>query len=331
MRTRIRLAALVLGSTFPALRAVAQAQAAAPWPTKPLTLVVPTVAGGAVDALARTFAEQLGPMLGQTVIVDNKPGASGIVGTQAVAQAPADGHTLLFAHAVPLQYAPLLSAKPLPYDVRRDFAFVTQVARSVLVLAVNGGVPAKNVKELLAWAATRRGQLSYGSYGIGSPAHLVLSYFSETQRLDMNHVPYKGEVPMLQDLLAGHTVMAIGSAGSMQPHFESGRLRAIAVLGDRRLPDLPAVATMAEQGHTGPEFGALGGVWLLAPAGTPAPVLTRLESASRAIIAGTPMRARLHVYGLPVAGGSADEARRVFGASLPLIERLVRVSGARTD
>lgn len=310
---------------------MARAQGAAPWPSRPITMINPAPAGGATDVLARTLADQLAKALGQPVVVDNRPGASGMLAAQAAARAPGDGYTLLFTTSTPIYYAPYTFGKPLPYDVRKDLAFITQVCDATLVLAVNSSVSARNMKEFVDWAAARRGQVSYGSYGVGSAGHLVSSYLSESRNLGMNHVPYKGETPMLQDLIGGQIPWTIATMGSMAPHFKSGRLRPIAVLGDARLPELPDVPTLAEEGFNEPEFKLIGGLVLMVPASTPAAIRARLEQEARAAIRGTQMQARFQAFGLPGVGNSAQEAQRAFEASGPVIEKLVRISGAKMD
>lgn len=300
------------------------------FPTRPITLVVPAPAGGATDAIARSLAETMGKAFGQTIIVDNKPGASGMLATQAVARAPADGYTVLVTHTTPIYYAHHTFSK-VPYDVRRDLAFVTHICDASLVLAVHKDVPAKNMKDFIAWAKSSKGKVSYGSYGVGSAGHLMSSYLSESRQLGMSHVPYKGEAPMIQELVGGHIPWALATAGSLVPHFTSGHLRPLAVVGEQRLDNLPSVPTLTEAGFPDPEFKIIGGLTMMVPAGTPAPVLARLEKEARAAVQTAQLKARFQVFGLIGVGNSAEEARRGFETSGPVIERLVRTSGAKMD
>ncbi|SCX66200.1 tripartite tricarboxylate transporter substrate binding protein [Variovorax sp. EL159] len=300
------------------------------YPTRPITMVVPAPAGGASDAIARSLAETMGKALGQVVIVDNKPGASGMLATQAVARAPADGHTVLVTHTTPIYYAHHMFSK-VPYDVRRDLAFVTHICDATLVLAVHRDIPARNMKEFIAWAKGNKGKLSYGSYGVGSAGHLMSAHLSESRQLGMSHVPYKGEAPMIQELVGGHIPWALATAGSLLPHVSSGRLRPLAVVGEHRLDDLPDVPTLAEAGFPDPEFRIIGGLTMMVPAGTPPPVLARLEQEARAAIQSAQLKARFQVFGLIGVGNSAREARQGFEDSGPLIEKLVRISGAKLD
>ncbi|GER10005.1 Bug family tripartite tricarboxylate transporter substrate binding protein [Variovorax boronicumulans] len=300
------------------------------FPTRSITMVVPAPAGGASDAIARSLADAMGKALGQVIVVDNKPGASGMLATQLVARAPADGYTLLVTHTTPIYYAHHTFSK-VPYDVRRDLAFVTHICDASLVLAVHKDVPARNMTEFIAWARSNKGKVSYGSYGVGSSGHLMSSYLAESRQLGMSHVPYKGEAPMIQDLIGGHIPWAFATAGSLSPHFTSGQLRPLAVVGEQRLDDLPGVPTLIEAGFRDPEFKIIGGLTMMVAAGTPAPVLARLEKEARAAIQTVQLRARFQVFGLIGVGNSAKEAREGFEASGPVIEKLVRISGAKMD
>jgi tripartite-type tricarboxylate transporter receptor subunit TctC len=192
-------------------------------------------------------------------------------------------------------------------------------------------VPAKNMKEFMAWAQGNKGKINYGSYGQGTPGHLMSAYLSESRKLDMTHVPYKSEGPLLQDLAGGAVPWGMATWAAGQGLIKSGRMRPIAILGPNRLKELPDVATMAEQGFRDPEFNTVAWFTLLAPAATPKPVLDRLEKESVEIINSTPMKARLQVLGLePVKGGS-EQFRKDFERVDPIIEKLVKISGAKEN
>ncbi|MDM0072673.1 tripartite tricarboxylate transporter substrate binding protein [Variovorax sp. J31P207] len=320
IRALIATAALAFGS-------IAFAQ---DYPSRPITLVVPAPPAGATDVLARVLAEEMGKSLKQTIIVDNRPGASGMLGASAVARAAPDGYTLFLSHAAPIYYAPYMFSK-VPYDVRRDFAFITEICSASLVLAVNKEVPARTMKEFVAWAQINKGKVAYGSYGVGSSSHLLNAHLSESRHLDMTHVAYKGEAPMIQDMIGGQIPMAIGTLGTMAPHIASGSLRPLAIIGETRLPELPNVPTMAEAGFSDDEFKPIGGVMLTAPAKTPAPILARLEKEARAAVQTTAMKSRFQAFGLVGMGNSSAEFRKNFEASGPVIQKLVQVSGAKVD
>lgn len=300
------------------------------YPTRPITIVVPAPPAGATDVLARVLADEMGRSLKQTIIVDNKPGASGMLGASAVARAAPDGYTLFLSHAAPIYYAPYMFSK-VPYDVRRDFAFITELCSASLVLAVNKDVPVRTMKEFVAWAQTNKGKVNYGSFGVGSSSHLLSAYLSESRQLDMSHIAYKGEAPMIQDMIGGQIPMAIGSLGTMAPHIASGSLRPLAIIGDERLAELPKVPTMAEAGFTDAEFKPIGGVLLTAPAKTPPAILARIEKEARAAAQSAAMKARYQAFGLVAVGNSSAEFRRNFEASGPVIQKLVQVSGAKVD
>ncbi|MGJ7509801.1 Bug family tripartite tricarboxylate transporter substrate binding protein [Variovorax sp. GT1P44] len=300
------------------------------YPTRAITLVVPAPPGGATDVLARVLAEEMGKSLKQPVIVDNKPGASGMLGASAVARAAPDGYTLFLSHAAPIYYAQYMFSK-VPYDVKRDFALITEICSASLVFAVGKEVPARNMKEFIAWAQTQKGKVNYGSFGVGSSSHLMMAYLGESRHLDMTHVAYKGEAPMIQDMIGGQIPVGIGTLGSMAPHIASGSLRPLAIIGDSRLSDMPKVPTMAEAGFPDEEFKPLGGVMLTAPAKTPAPVLARLEKEARAAVQTAAMKARFQMYGLVAMGNSSAEFRKNFEASGPIVQKLVQVSGAKVD
>ena len=309
----------------------AWAQAADNFPSKPVTIIAASAPGGATDVLTRTLADLMGKQLGQTFVIDNKAGAGGTVGAQMVARANPDGYTLLMTHSAPIYYAPYLYSK-LSYDPKKDFAFVSHICDGGLVLAVGKDVPARNIHELVAWIKRQgKGKVSYGSYAAGSAGHMLTAFLNETRDLGMQHVPYRGEAPMIQDMLRGEIPLAIGGIGTMIPHFDAGRLRPIAIFDPQRLPSLPDVPTMVESGFNEPEFIVIGGVMLLAPAATPPAIMAKLETAARAAVATPQMRARLQIYGMAPVGGTGAQARKSFDASGPRIERLVRISGAKID
>ncbi|WP_194274086.1 Bug family tripartite tricarboxylate transporter substrate binding protein [Variovorax paradoxus] len=308
----------------------ATACAAQTYPARPLTMIVPAPPGGATDSLARVLADEMGKSLGQPVIVDNKPGAAGLLAVQAVTRAAPDGYTLLLTHAAPLVNTPHLLSK-VPYNVRRDLAFVSLVASGSVVLAVNRDVPAKDMKEFLAWAAGNKGAISYGSYGIGTFPHLVGAHLNRSRGLDMVHVAYKGEAQVAQDVSAGNVAWGIFSLGTLMPLVESGRLRPLAVFGDHRTKVLPNVPTMAESGLGDAEFTPAGWVGVLTRAGTPPDVLARLEKEARAAAHTPAMKLRLQTSSTEAIGSTSEQFRQEFEKTEPVVKRLIAISGARAD
>jgi tripartite-type tricarboxylate transporter receptor subunit TctC len=242
---------------------------------KPLRLVVPFPPGGSTDILARAVGAKLGPALGQTVIVENKPGAGGSMGASEVARAEADGNTLLMGHIGTLAVNPALYAK-LPYDPLKSFVPVAWVARVPNVLVVNANSPIKTLADLIAKAKAQPGKLTYSSGGNGSAAHITFEYLKLKANIFMLHVPYRGTAPSVTDLLGGQVDATFTGAPAVLQHVRSGRLRALAVSSPQRLSSLPDVPTVAESGFRG--FDADQWYGIVAPAGTPAAVVSRLNA-----------------------------------------------------
>jgi tripartite-type tricarboxylate transporter receptor subunit TctC len=298
------------------------------YPNRTITAVLPASAGGGADGTARLLAELMSKELGQPIVIDNKPGGGGNIGVQAVTRAPADGYTLLLTHVSPIYYSPFLYPK-LPYDPLRDLAFISHICDGGWLMAVHRDVPVGNLPEFVAWVRRQgQGKVTYGSYGVGSGSHLILSYLSDSRGLGMVHVPYKGDAPMVQDLAGGQIQVAMGGVSTIQPHITSGRLRPLALIGKERSMQLPDVATAQEQGFKDPEFKLVGGMLLMAPAATPLSVIARLEAAARTATQTPRMRAWLAANSLPVLGTTGAQARKMFEDSIPAVKRLVKISGA---
>ncbi len=296
------------------------------YPNRPITFVVPSSAGGTMDALARAVADEMGKSMGQPIIVDNKLGASGQLAAQTVARSNPDGYTLLVTHSAPMLTAPFVFTK-LPYDPFKDFAFVADMGAPPYALAVSKNVPANTMAEFIDWARKNKGKVSYGNFGIGGFGHLMASYLNLSNKLDMVSVAYKGEVPMVQDLVGGQISWGIASAAALLPQIESGNLRALAVFGDKRLARLPNVPTLSEAGLKDPEYKPFGWIGLLAPAATPAPLLERLEKEVQAAMKTTAVKARLQAYVIVHTETTSAQFRKSFEESAPIIERLVKLSG----
>ena len=218
------------------------------FPSKPLRVIVPFAAGGATDVLARAVCDKLGQQLGQPSIVDNRPGAAGLLACDAVAKAAPDGHTLTLG-TTSTMLSNQFMFKKLAYDPQKDLVPVVRICWAPIVLVVNSKLAARSLPELMAYAKANKGQLTYGSYGIGSQGHLALATLSKITDADMTHIAYKGEAPMVQDLAGGQLMIGIGSILSLKQHIDSGKLRAIAFTGRTRVPALPDVPTFADLGH----------------------------------------------------------------------------------
>jgi tripartite-type tricarboxylate transporter receptor subunit TctC len=300
------------------------------YPTKLIRIIVPFPAGGATDTVARLLAEKMGPRLGQTIIVENKGGAAGILGTDMVVKAPADGHTLTVSLSTNLLTNQFLF-KSLPYNPQRDLALVSQIAVAPIVLLVHPSVPASTGPELLKYIAANKGKVSYGSWGVGSAGHLSSAHLSKSQNAEMSHVAYKGEAPMITDLIGGQIQMAFASAQQAKSFVDAGKLKAIGVTGEQRMSVLPNVPPLVEQGLKDDVFRVTGWVAMAAPAATPQAVVQRLADEVRAACELPDVRARITALGFtPVARGP-EEFAAAYKKDLPVWERLVKQSGATLD
>ena len=300
------------------------------YPTKPIKLIVPYAAGGATDITARTIGEKLTTRLGQPVLVDNRGGAGGVTGTDQALKSPADGYTFLVSLGTTMLINQYLYEK-LPYNPQKDQALITQIALAPVVLLVNAQVPVNTAPELMQYIEHNKSKLAYGSWGMGSYAHLAGAWLSDNLKADMNHAAYKGESPMLQDLVGGQIQLTFASLQSARPYIESGRLKALAVTGTQRMIALPKVPTMSEQGIKDEVFRVIGWVGMSAPAKTPADVLARMGTEVRAILAQPDVPERIQQMGFIPVGSTAEEFNVQFKKDAPVWERLVKLSGAKLD
>lgn len=303
----------------------------AAWPVKPITVLIPSGPGGGLDNHGRAFSDAMSKELGQPMVLDFKPGAGGSLAAGILARAPADGYTVMITTTAPLYSAPFLFSK-LPYDPGKDFSFISRLTDGGLLLVVGKDVPANNMKELVAWIkAQGSGKVNYGSYGTGTTGHMLSAFLNENQGLGMVHVPYKAEAPLLQAMLAGEIPIAVASVPATMPHFASGRLKPLAVFGGQRAQPLPDIPTITEAGFTEAEYHYSGGLILVAPAGMPPQALSKLETAARNAAKLPAIRTKLMSEGVGVVGSTAEELRRHFDTSLPAVQRLVKVSGAKAE
>ena len=304
MQRRHFLQTTLTGATALAVPALSSPASAQAWPSRPIKLVVPFPPGTSPDFIARLVAEPLGHALGQTMVVDNKPGAGGNVGTGAVAKAPADGYTFLFTIQGPLVTAPLLN-KHLNYDPVRELAPVTLVATSPNVLVVDPRLGADTLAEFVRIAKARPGQLNYGSIGIGSASHLAMELFKTRAGLDLVHVPYQGFPQVVSAILAGDVQAAFMVPGIAIGQIRAGKLKALGVTTLGRSATLPEYPSFVEQGYPG--FEAISWQAVLAPAGTPAPVVDRVSRELVRIIKSDDVRAKMLSQYFSAAG-TAPEA-----------------------
>lgn len=298
------------------------------YPSKPVRMVVPFPPGGTTDILARAVGQKLSEAWNQQVIIDNRPGAGGNIGTDIVAKAPADGYTLLMGTVGTQAINASLYAK-LPYDPVKDFAPVTLVASVPNVLVVNATIPAKSVKELIALAKAKPGQLTFASSGNGTSIHLSGELFKTMTGTFMLHIPYKGSAPALTDLMGGQTNMMFDNLPSSMPHIKSGMLRALAVTSAKRSPALPDVPTIAEAGVPGYEASSWFGV--LAPAGTPKEIVARLNADIVKVLAAPDIKERLSAQGADPVGNTPEQFAAYIRTEQIKWAKVVKDSGAKIE
>ena len=298
------------------------------YPTKPIRLVVPFAAGGATDVLARLVGERLTASLGQQVVVDNRPGAGGNIGSDLVARAEPDGYTILMGAVGTHAINPSLYPK-MPYDPVKDFAPVTLVASVPNVLVVNPEVPANSVQELIDLAKAKPGELNFASSGNGTSIHLSGELFKAMTGTDIVHVPYKGSGPAVTDLLGGQVQMMFDNMPSSLPHVKAGKLRALGVTSAKRSPALPEVPTIAEAGVPG--YDATSWFGILAPAGTPEPVVTRLQGAIVQALGEPEMRQRMADLGAEPVGDTPAEFGQFIAAEIAKWAKVVNDAGVKLE
>jgi tripartite-type tricarboxylate transporter receptor subunit TctC len=314
-------------ATVTFLGAVTCAAWADGFPNRPVTLVVPGGPGGAVDAVARVFASQLSAQLGQPVVVDDRAGAGGNIGTALVAKSAHDGYTLLMAASSAQTINPALYAKP-GFDPVADFAPISLIATAPYVLVINPKVPANSVKELVALAKAQPGSLYYGSAGNGSLNHLLAEMFKASAGIELTHVPYKAVAPAAADAVAGQVQIVFGSMPGVMPFVRGGQLRALGVATAKRTalaPDLPTI------GETLPGFESTAWYGLMAPAGTPPDVIRRLQEATIKALAGKEVAEQFAVQGLELASDNPEQFSALIRDDLARWAKVVKASGARLD
>ena len=298
------------------------------YPTKPIRLVVPFVPGGSTDLSARIMGQKLDEALGQQVVVENRAGAGGNIGVEYVAKSAPDGYTLIFGHIGTFGFGPSLYQK-LPYDPVKDFAPITLFAMVPNMLVVHPALPAKTVKELIALAKARPGQMNYGSSGNGSASHLASEYFKLLSKTDIIAIPYKGTGPLVTDLIAGQTSLTITGVPPLYPFVQSGRLRGIAVGSVKRLALMPDLPTIAEAGVPGYESSTWFGP--LAPAKTPREIIVRLNTELLKILQRPDIKARFAAEGAEGLGSTPEEFGTYIKSEIDRWGRVIKAAGVRPE
>jgi tripartite-type tricarboxylate transporter receptor subunit TctC len=303
------------------------APAAAQYPNKPIKLVVPLAVGGTGDTLARTVGEEMSKILGQPIVIDNKPGAGGLVGTELVAAAPPDGYTILMvspSHVI----NPALHKSKKTYDPLKDFEPITVMANTHQVIVAHPSVPVKDLKELIDYAKKNPGKLNYGSAGTGSATHLNMALFLTMAGIDVVHVPYKGSTQARQDVLAGQVQLAMDGLLPLQPLIKDGRLKAIGLTSSKRAQSNPEIPTI---GEVVPGYSSDTWYGLLLPAGTPKDVIARLHAAAAKALASPAARERLIKLGAEPVGNTPEEFRKLLETEQKTWTRVVLDSGAKAS
>ena len=318
-------AALGLALVLPFLHA--GAATAQTYPAKPIRLIVPQSAGGSTDQVARPLAQRMGEALGQTVIVDNRPGAGSTIGTDLVAKSTPDGHTLL-AVAASFTMSPSLY-RNLPFDPVRDFAPISLLSSLPNILVVHPSLPVKSVRELIAFAKARPGQLNFGSSGMATGTHMSMELLKHLTGVEMVHVPYKGGAPSVTALMSGEVQVTFATISTALPHVKSGRLRALAVSTARRSPAAPEVPPLAEAGVKGYDYASW--IGLLAPAKTPPGIVTRLNAEAVKALQTPEIKAILATEGSEPVGNSPEQFAAILKTEVARWAQVVKAAGIKAD
>lgn len=321
--SRVFSATLLTWAVWGGMPAAAQER----WPSKPIRLVVPFAAGGSTDVIARMLGQKLALLWGQPVVIENRAGAGGNLGADLVAKSPADGHTLLMASGS-ITINPSIY-KRMPFDTKKDLAPITNVANGPMLLVVPDRSPIKTVKELIALAKETPGALNFGSAGLGSQVHLAAENFADAARIEIKHVPYRGEAVAYNDLIAGQIQLMVGNFAAASALLGPGRLRALAVTGKKRSEQLPDVPTVAESGLPG--FETTGWFGLLAPAGTPQDILSKIQVDTAKALTESDTKARLFVQGMTPVGNTAAEFSKAMDGEYKLWATVVKSRNIPTN
>ena len=297
------------------------------WPNKPIRMVVPYTPGGYTDLMARTVGQKISEALGQPIIFENRPGANAIIGTDVVAKAAPDGYTfgtVIAAHAVNATLNP-----KLPYDTMKDFTYVSLMSVAPLIIIANNALPANNIKELVALAKAKPGELNFASSGVGAAAHLTMEMFKARMGIDMQHVPYKGTAGALQDTVGGRINVMFDIVGPLMPQVKAGNVKALGLAAREQIPSAPGVPTIIEQGV--PDF--VSGTWagIIAPAGTPKEIVDRIAAEAKKALADPAMKAKLAEQGIVAVGNTPDEYRAFVAEEIARWAKVIKDAGIKME
>ena len=304
---------------------VAHAQA---WPAKPIRWVVPYTGGGITDVVTRVVTQKMQASLGQPIVVDNRPGANSILGSDIAAKAAPDGYTMLTVIAGYAANVTLYAGK-LPFDPRKDLVPVSLAAVAPLILTVNPNFPAKDVRELIAYAKANPGKINFGSSGIGAAAHLTTELFKQTAGVDMVHVPYKGTAPALTALMANDIQILVDVPSTLMPHVRGGKIKALAMFSAKRIQGAPEVPTMAEAG--GPPLESSTWVLFMAPGNTPREIVSRLAAETAKAINESDIKERFSQIGIEPGGGTPEQAAKFLDAEIAKWAKVITTAGVKAE
>jgi tripartite-type tricarboxylate transporter receptor subunit TctC len=308
--------------------AVTTAVQAQSYPNKPIRWVVPYTGGGITDSVTRIVTQKMAASLGQPIVVDNRPGANSILGTDLVAKAPPDGYSIVTVIAGHAANATLYQGK-LSYDPVKSFAPISLAGIAPLILTVNNNFPAKDVKELIAYAKANPGKVNFGSSGIGAAAHLTTELLKQTAGIDMVHVPFKGTAPALTALMSGDIQMLVDVPSSLMPHARGGKIKALAMFSAKRIPGAAEVPTMAEAG--GPPLESSTWVLFLAPAGTPRDIVNRLSTETAKAINESDIKERFNQIGIEPVGNNPEQAAKFLAQEIAKWAQVINTAGVKAE
>ncbi|MBK8063310.1 MAG: tripartite tricarboxylate transporter substrate binding protein [Betaproteobacteria bacterium] len=311
-----------------ALVAIGEAHAQA-WPNKPIRWVVPYTGGGITDIVTRVVTQKMQTALGQPIVVDNKPGANSIIGADIVAKSQPDGYTILTVIAAHAANATLYAGGRLPFDAVKGFAPISLVGIAPLILTANNNFPAKDAKELIAYAKANPGKISFGSSGVGAAAHLTTELLKQTTGTFMVHIPYKGTGPALQDLMAGNIQILVDVPSTLMPHVRGGKIKALAMFSKNRVAGANEVPTMAEAG--GPALEASTWVLFLAPAGTPREIVARLSAETTKAVNLPDVKERFGQSGIEPVGNSPEQAAQFLNDEIGKWSKVIKAAGVKAE
>lgn len=298
------------------------------YPSKPIKWIVPYTPGGITDNVTRVVTQRVQEQTGWNIVVENKPGANSILGADLAAKAPPDGYTFLTVIAAHAANATLYAGK-IPYDPVKSFAPVSLAAIAPLIMTANNSFPAKDVKELIAYAKANPGKISFGSSGIGAAAHLTTELFKQTAGVDMVHIPYKGTAGALQDLMGGNLQILVDVPSTLMPHVRGGKIKALAMFSNKRIAGAAEVPTMAEAG--GPALEAATWVLFLAPAGTPRDIVNRMSAEVAKAVAAGDIKSRFDALGIEPVGNTPEQAGKFLADEIAKWSKVITTAGVKAE